>query len=367
MTSSKPVEAQPAATEPRSPESGQPGRERESVAQHSLNVLSRFGLLLLLLVLVAFFSAERPDSFLSFANASSILSAQSVTVIAGLGILLTLTLGEFDLSVAANLSLANVFAVTLPERQGVPVWLSIVIAVAISAGVGLINGLVVVHLKVNAFVATLGMATVLGGMSQLYLGGTDQYVAPASLTALTRTDWLRLPLSVFYALAIAAVLHVVLRYTAVGRRMNAVGGNVRAARSTGIPADRYRIAAFTAGGLLAGVAGVVLGATLGAATAAGNPALLLPIFAAALLGSTTIAPGRFNVPGLLVAVLFLAVVVSGLQQMGVAAWIQPTFNGTALIVAVALSGWASRARVAHARRRQLEAIATQGVAIAGRT
>jgi ribose transport system permease protein len=344
-----------------------PSRDRESVAQQSLTVLSRFGLLLLLIVLVAYFSVERPDSFVSFANASSILSAQSVTVIAGLGILLTLTLGEFDLSVAANLSLASVFVVTLPERQGVPVWLSIIIAVAISAGVGLINGLVVVRLQVNAFVGTLGMATLLGGMAQLYLGGTDQYVAPTSLTALARTEWLRLPLSVFYALAIAMVLHVVLRYTAVGRRMNAVGGNVRAARLTGIPADRYRIAAFTAGGLLAGVAGVVLGATLGAATAAGNPALLLPIFAAALLGSTTISPGRFNVPGLLVAVLFLAVVVSGLQQMGVAAWIQPAFNGTALVVAVALAGWASRARVAHARRRQLEAIAAEGAATATRT
>jgi len=86
-----------------------------------------------------------------------------------------------------------------------------------------------------------------------------------------------------------------------------------------------------------------------------------------LLGSTTITPGRFNVPGLLVAVLFLAVVVSGLQQMGVAAWIQPAFNGTALVVAVALSGWASRARVAHARRKQIEAIAAQGAATATRT
>jgi len=367
MTRPTPVEAEAAPTEPGSPGPGPAGRDRESITQQSLAVLSRFGLLLLFLVLVAYFSVERPDSFATLGNASSILSAQSVTVIAGLGILLTLILGEFDLSVAANLSLANVFVVTLPERQGVPVWLSIVIAVAISAGVGLINGLVVVWLQVNAFVATLGMATALGGMSQLYLGGTDQYVAPTSLTALTRTEWLRLPLSVFYALAIAVILHTVLQYTAVGRRMNAVGGNIRAARLAGIPADRYRVAAFTAGGLLAGIAGVVLGATLGAATSAGNPALLLPIFAAALLGSTTITPGRFNVPGLLVGALFLAVAVSGLQQMGVAAWIQPTFNGTALVVAVAFSGWASRARVAHARRRQLEAIANQGAATATRT
>jgi len=367
MTSRTPVEAPPTSAAPGNPPPGRPGPDREGITQQALAVVSRFSLLILLLVLIAYFSLERPDSFFSSTNASSILSAQSVTVIAGLGILLTLILGEFDLSVAANLSLANVFVVTLPERQGVPVWLSIIIAIAISALVGLVNGLVVVRLQVSAFVATLGMATLLGGIGQLYLDGTDQYVAPTELTALTRTEWLGLPLSVFYALVIAVILHIVLRYTAVGRRMNAVGGNARAARLTGIPTDRYRIAAFTAGGLLAGVAGVVLGATLGAATAAGNPGLLLPIFAAALLGSTTITPGRFNVPGLLVAVLFLAVVVSGLQQMGVSAWIQPAFNGTALVVAVALSGWATRARVAHARRRQLEAIASQGPANATRT
>jgi len=109
-----------------------PGRDRESITQQSLAVLSRFGLLLLFLVLVAYFSVERPDSFATLGNASSILSAQSVTVIAGLGILLTLILGEFDLSVAANLSLANVFVVTLPERQGVPVWSASSSAVAIS-------------------------------------------------------------------------------------------------------------------------------------------------------------------------------------------------------------------------------------------
>jgi len=223
--------------------------------------------------------------------------------------------------------------------------------------VGLANGLIVTRLRVNAFVATLGMATFLTGMAQLYTGGSDLVEAPEALTSLARSEVIGIPLSMIYALTIAVVVYVVLRHLTVGRRMLAVGGNARAAALTGIPTERYRVGAFMAGGLLAGVAGVILGARLGSATVAGNADLLLPIFAAALLGSTTITPGRYNVGGLVIAVFFLAITVSGLQQMGVAAWVQPAFNGIALIAAVAISGWAARARIAHARRQQLEAIA----------
>jgi ribose transport system permease protein len=336
----------------RAPEQG-----TRNPAQLGLSMLSRYGLAFLLIGLIVFFSAERPNSFFTYRNASSIMSNQSVIVIGGLSVLLTLIVGEFDLSIAANLSLGNALSVGLCERQHLPVGAAIVVAIAACTGVGLVNGLVVIRLQVNSFVATLGMATFLAGMSQLYTGGTDIFTAPNSLTRLARTNVGKLPLAVFYAVGVALILHILLRHTSLGRRMVSVGGNARAASLSGIPAQRYRIAAFTAGGTVAGVAGVVLGATLGSATAAGNPDLLLPIFAAAILGSTAVTPGRYNVPGLLLAVVFLAVAVSGLQQMGVAAWIQPAFNGAALVVAVALSGWATRARVAQARRRQLAAIA----------
>ena len=331
---------------------------RHGAAQSAFDLLSRWGLAILLLLLLAFFAVRLPDSFATLDNARAILGNQSVIVIAALGLLLTLIVGEIDLSVAANLSLANTLVVGLSERQGLPVAVSIALAVAASTLVGLVNGIVVIRLQVNAFVGTLGMATFLAGMIQLYLGGTDLFQAPEALTDLGRGEAFGLPLPIFYAAAVAVVLHTALRYMPIGRRMLAVGGNARAAEFAGIPAQRYRIGAFAVGGLIAGLAGVVLGATTGSATTAGNPDLLLPVFAAALLGSTTVTPGRFNVPGLLIAVFFLAVAVSGLQQMGVAAWIQPTFNGAALVAAVALSGWATRARVAQARRTQLAAISS---------
>jgi ribose transport system permease protein len=332
---------------------------RNTALQVSLSILSRFGLAVLTLILIGFFSIESPSSFFTVDTARFILANQSVILIAALGIMLTLMVGEFDLSVAANLSLANVLVVGLSQRQGLPVWIAVLVALAGSTVVGVVNGFVVTRLHVNAFVATLGMATFLAGVCQLYLGNTDIFEAPHALTRLARGELFHIPLSVYYALFVAICLHLVLRHTNLGRRMLAVGGNVRAAEFAGINARRYRFGAFVAGGCIIGVAGIVLGATVGSASSAGSTDLLLPIFAAALLGSTTVTPGRYNVPGLAIAVLFLAITVAGLQDMGVPTWIQPMFNGAALVAAVALSGAASRARTAQARRRQLAAIADE--------
>lgn len=330
---------------------------RDAAVARLLHELSRFALPLFLLVLVVVFSVALPDSFPTADNVRGILDDQAVILIASLGVMLTLIVGEFDLSIAANVTLANVLAIGLAERQGLPVAACVALAIAASTAVGLLNGLIVTSWQVNAFVATLGMATLLAGVTQLYTGGTDLITAPEGLTDLGRNDVLGVPLSVVYALVIATALHVALKHLVVGRKMLAVGGNPRAAILSGIDAGRYRVAAFTMDGMLAGIAGALLAARLGSASVSGNTDLLLPVFAAALLGATAFTPGRFNVPGVVVAVYFLAVTVAGLQQLGVAAWVQPAFDGAALIAAVAVSGWAGRARVARARREQLEAIA----------
>jgi ribose transport system permease protein len=152
-------------------------------------------------------------------------------------------------------------------------------------------------------------------------------------------------------------LYIALNFLPVGRRMRAVGGNRRAAELTGIDVTRYVIGSFVASGLLSGVAGVMLGMQLGASSASSLGTLLLPAFAAAFLGATTIEPGRFNVPGTVVAVCFLAFTVNGLQLVGVSGWVQPVVNGAALLAAVILSSAALRLRSARLRAEQLRLLA----------
>jgi ribose transport system permease protein len=113
------------------------------------------------------------------------------------------------------------------------------------------------------------------------------------------------------------------------------------------------IFAFVAAGVIVGVGGALYGANLGAASNSTGATLLLPAFAGAFLGSTTITPGRFNVLGTIIGVLLLAFMVTGLEQVGVAPWVQPVVQGGALVGAVALSSWAIRARLARLRVAQL--------------
>ena len=316
--------------------------------------LGRFGLLGLLIVAFAIFSAIKPDEFSTWANIQVTLDQQAPVIIGGLAVLLPLLTDSIDLSVGANMSLANILLAGLTTNDHLGVAVSVVLAIGASTVVGLTNGLIVERLQVASFVATLAMATLLGGVELAYSHSTDILTVPSGVTAMIRTHVAGLPLSVWYTLIVLIVVWFVLRYLPAGRKLRAVGANPRAAALTGINPGRYRVVAFTLGGMLASIGGVILTGQLSSATAAGTAdSLLLPIFAAVFLGATAFTPGRLNVPGLLVAALFLAFVSSGLVMIGAPAWESPLINGAALIVAVALSSWALRLRANRFRAEQL--------------
>jgi ribose transport system permease protein len=126
--------------------------------------------------------------------------------------------------------------------------------------------------------------------------------------------------------------------------MYALGSNPRAAELNGIPRGRYIIGAFMVGGFLIAIAGIVLASQLQVGQSNVGPDYLLPSFVGALLGATTVRPGRVNVWGTIIAVLLLAIGVSGIEQLGAAFFVNPLFNGATLIVAVGLAGYAVRRR-----------------------
>ncbi|MFD7446635.1 ABC transporter permease [Streptomyces sp. NPDC059909] len=318
-----------------------------------LHLLGRFGLPMILVAVIVVFSLWQPDSFFSWINFNATFAQQAIIVMVALGAMIPLIVGEFDLSIGTNAGLAAILTVGLCQMQGLRPWPAIAIAVAVSGLVGLLNGLIVTRLKVNSFVATLGMATAIGGFGQLYTHQQDIPSAPTDLVAIGRAEVFNLPVTVIVALATAAVLAVALQLLPIGRQLLAVGANRRAAELTGIRPDLRIVTSFLVGGLVAGVGGALYGANLGAAGNQTGATLLLPAFAAAFLGSTTITPGRYNVLGTLVAVLLLAFTVSGLEQVGVQPWIESVVQGIALIAAVAFSSWAIRRRTLHLRNAQL--------------
>jgi ribose transport system permease protein len=222
----------------------------------------------------------------------------------------------------------------LTVRHGTPLGLAVLAGLGIGLGIGVINGILIVGLELNAFVATLGVMTVVEGLT---FALTDTEVisgVPDKIQTVTQDHLFGLPLMVYYGWLIALILWYVYRYTPFGRHLLFVGGNPEASRLAGVPVNRTRFGAFFFAGILAAIAGVLLVGSLGAIDPTIAPQYLLQPYAAAFLGTAVIQLGRFNIVGTVVALYLLAVTVSGLQLLGAASWVSEVFNGGALLAAV---------------------------------
>lgn len=306
-------------------------------------LLERFGLVAALILVVAVFSALRPDTFMTSANFSTILGSQAVLVVLTLGLTLVLTTGDYDLSIAGTLSLSAMVVAVLNVNHGWPIGLAIVAALAAGAVVGAVNGMFVLVFGIDSFIVTLGTGTVLQGVVLWISNSTTiSGVSGTLVDAVVGTSVLGVPIAFYYGLALCVVLWYVFEYTALGRRMLFVGRGRRVSRLSGIDVRRVRWGALVVTGLISALAGVLYAGTTGGADATSGASFLLPAFAAAFLGATAIVPGRFNPWGTIIAVYFLVTGITGLTILGVQSYVQQLFYGGALVLAVALSQYPRR-------------------------
>lgn len=306
----------------------------------------RYGLVVLLLVIVAFFSLlpSSRDTFFTSANLSIVLANQSVIMIIGVALLLPLIAGHFDFSIGAVAVVSAVVCAGAQVNFDIPMFPAILIAIVLASVIGLINGVLVARFGMNSFVSTLGVATLLGGLVQWYTGGLAIIGMDPALGQFGSQQWFGVPRVVFVVVIVVAAVWYLLTHTPFGRSLYAIGSNPRSAVLVGLPKARYTIVAFVLSGLLAGIAGIILVARTGGANPDTGTYLLFPALAAVFLGATAIHPGRFNVIGTIVGVLFVAVSVSGLTLAGAQNWVDAVFNGAALLVAVFLSSYLRRRR-----------------------
>jgi ribose transport system permease protein len=314
-----------------------------------LELLERYGLVILLLAEIVFFCSwsKTGATFRTWANFRQIVANQSVLSVAALASIMPLIGGSFDLSVGAVALLSDIACAAALAHHSAPLGVAVLIAVAIGAGVGLANGLIVAKAGVNALIATLGTFYVIIGVIIWYTNGYSIVTGiPTSLTDLSAQRWLGVPRIAIFMIAAALLVWYLLAHTPWGRYLQSVGSNPVAARLVGINLDRVVIVSFVLSGTFAGLAGVLALAHDGNASPNIQSAsgLLLPALASAFLGATTIRPGRFNVVGTLVAIFFIAVAVVGLTLAGVANWVQYVLYGAALVAAVALTAVIGRRR-----------------------
>ena len=312
-----------------------------------LAALERFGLALLFAVVIIFFSITQSSTFATSSNWRTIFESQSVLAIVAFASMIPLIAGNFDLSVGANTVLCSITAAALMGHHGWALLPAIAAALVMGTFVGLLNGLLVSRLKLNGFVSTLGSATIIGGLVDAYthnLPITNNI--STNLLNLGTTNWIGIPALAVIAAIVAAIIWYGLTQTPVGRRLTAIGSNAGAARLVGIRVDRIVLLSYVLAGLLSGLAGVMLIASQGSADpSVDGLSFVLPALAAVFLGASSFVPGQFNVLGTVVGLLFVAAVVSGLTLSGAQPWVQPVFNGSALIVAVGASAAFRRRRV----------------------
>jgi ribose transport system permease protein len=324
-----------------------------SLSRRASGLFANYGLAFVFVLVLAVFTSLRPATFLSSGNIGNLLTSQSVTALLAFAVMLPLATGRFDLSVGYHVGMAQVLVIGLQVNGGFSWPMAALVVILIGAAVGLVNGILVTRFKIDSFIATMGMGSLLYGVSNWYTGGQQiaGFDLPEGFANLSQIVGY-VPLPAVYVAVVALIMWIVLEHLPVGRSLYVIGSNARAAELSGLRTGRYISAAFAASGLMCGMAGVLLGSILRSGTPSVGAEYLLPAFAGALLGATSIRPGRVNVGGTVLAILIVAFSFSGVQQLGAPFYVEYFFNGGILIVAVALSVYAAIRR----RKAALKAV-----------
>lgn len=324
--------------------------EGATPGQRAARLLPVYGLPILMAALIVLFSILLPSTFPTWLNFRSIVSDKAIIAILSLAAMIPMAAGKIDLTVGYGIVIWHILAISLQSMFGLPWPVAVVVVLALAAGVGLVNGVLVEVARIDSFIATLGTGTVLYALALWHTGGRQVVaVLPQGFLALNNSSLFNVPITGFYVVVLALGLWFVLEHLPVGRYLYAIGANPKAAALNGIPVQRFTVAAFVASGVLTGVAGILLASKLRIGQASVGLEYLLPALVGAFLGSTTIRPGRVNVWGTVVGVGILAVGIAGIQQFGGSFWVEPMFNGATLLVAIGLAGYAQRRRGAAAR------------------
>jgi ribose transport system permease protein len=314
-----------------------------SFAGRMIRLAPVYGLVILMIGLIVLFSLLLPNTFPTLLNLRAILSDKSIIALLSLAAMIPMVAGRIDLTVGYGIVLWHILAISLQTQFGFPWPIAVLTVVALGALTGVLNGFLVEIARIDAFIATLGTGTVLYALALWHTGGRQIVgVVPDGFYALNGTFVLGLPITGFYVVVIALAMWVILEYTPIGRYLYAIGANPKAAALNGIPTRKFVVAAFVASGTLAAIAGVLLASKLRIGQASVGLEFLLPALVGAFLGSTTIKPGRVNVWGTIIGVTILAVGISGIQQFGGSFWVEPLFNGSTLLIAIGIAGYAQR-------------------------
>ncbi|MFI5803889.1 ABC transporter permease [Streptomyces sp. NPDC051561] len=301
------------------------GGQNLSLVGALIGVLALFGLL--------------NDNYLSLSNMQVIAEAATITGLLALVQTVVIICGGLDISVGSQVGVASVVSAMVFAGSGSNALLGMAAALAVGVLVGLLNGLVIVYGRVNPTIATLAGLAAYKGLAQLLSDGRAQgYVLNNDVFVfLGRGRIAGLPVMVWILIVVALAVHLLLKYTDIGRNIYAVGGNDTAARLAGININKYLVCVYVLVGVVAAIAGILLTARTGSGQpTSGSEGLELKAITAAALGGCALKGGKGGIGGTLLAVALLGALENGLTVEGINTFWQNVAQGALLVVAVVI-------------------------------
>lgn len=272
-------------------------------------------------------------TFLIPGNIKAVFLGESFELIIAVGMTLLFISGGFDLSVGSVAGFSGVI-LGLAISAGIGIPLSILVALGAAALVGLVNGLVIAKIRVNALITTLAMQMIVRGIIYILTRGVGKPNLPDEFNILGRATWLGIQTPVYITAVLLVVFGILFARSGWFRQFYFIGGNEEAARLSGIKVDRMRIYAYTFTGFMAGLAGLLLAARMGGAIPTQGEGMEMDIIAGCVIGGSSLAGGEGSMFGSFLGMMIMALVLNAFNLLGVDIYWQRLILGVILLAAV---------------------------------
>lgn len=307
----------------------------------TLAALQKLVAFAVLVALLIFFSLASPQ-FAQWSNIVNILQATAVNGVLGVACTFVIISGGIDLSVGTLMTFCAVMTGVVLTFMGMPLGFGIATALAVGAAAGAVSGLVIAKLKIPPFIATLGMMLILKGLSliisgvkPIYFNDTPSFTLISGQSSITSIfPSIEIPNSVFILFVVAIVASIILNRSILGRYIFALGSNEEAARLSGVNTDFWKVVTYALGGLICGIAGLIIASRLNSAQPSLGQGYELDAIAAAVIGGTSLSGGRGSILGTIIGAFIMSVLINGLRILSVAEHWQNVVTGFIIIVAV---------------------------------
>jgi ribose transport system permease protein len=308
--------------------------ERLKIAANAVDVLKRYGIYAVLLVLVIFFTVTS-ENFFQSSNLLNVARQVSMLGIASVGFAFVLLLGGIDLSIGSVVTLVNIVTAWLMVTASMNPILASILALIMSAAIGFANGWIIANIRMPPLIVTLAMMIIIEGLAYLICQGLPIYGFPKSYTWIGQGYIGPIPIPVIIMAIIMGIGSFILNKTYFGRYFYAVGGNEQAANLSGIKVKNVKYLVYTLSGFFAGIAGIVILSRTNSAQVLSGKGLEFDVLTACVLGGVSVTGGFGKISNVVAGVLILGVLSNGLVLLDVSQFVQMVIKGTVLMLAVA--------------------------------